>query len=200
MSDARERLIEATIRVIAREGLASTSTRKIAAEAGMNLAMLHYYFGNKDDLLTAVYQSILQTVRAIIADLPAIQPGDDLRAVVTRELTAYWQYVEDVPEVQIVQYELTLHELRDSEAHMQGQQQFGAYSALVEERFRRFFEANQQTCALSFEELAHFIIAGIDGLTLQFLAHRDTERARRGLQHLIAATLALTATCSSLPS
>lgn len=197
MSDARERIIEATIQVIAREGLVGTSTRKIAAEAGVNLAMLHYYFGNKDDLLVAVHQTILQTVRATVADVAPIQPGDDLRSVVTRELTAFWQYVEKTPTAQIVQYELALHALRDPQAHMRARQESGTYNALVAERCQQIFEATRQPCVLPLADLARFIIAGIDGLTLQFLADRDTERARHDLQLLISATLALVAACPS---
>lgn len=45
--------------------------------------------------------------------------------------------------------------------------------------------------ALSFAALARFIIAGLDGLILQFISDRNSERARQDLNSLIVATIAL---------
>jgi AcrR family transcriptional regulator len=43
----RGQIIAATMRLIARDGVASLSTRKIAREADVNLATLHNLFGSK---------------------------------------------------------------------------------------------------------------------------------------------------------
>lgn len=52
--DLRERLLDAAIACYARQGIAATSLRAIAAEAGVNPALLHYYFGDKEQLQAAV--------------------------------------------------------------------------------------------------------------------------------------------------
>jgi TetR/AcrR family transcriptional regulator len=52
--DLRERLLDAAIACYAREGIAATSLRGIAREAGVNPALLHYYFGDKTQLREAV--------------------------------------------------------------------------------------------------------------------------------------------------
>lgn len=191
MSDAKERIIKATIQVISREGLVGTTTRKIADEAGVNLAMLHYYFGDKSELLVAVHEAVLQRVRDILLAQPAIQPGDDIRLIAERDLTAFWHYIEEVPEAQIALYELTLYALREPRSAVRARQQTASYRALVEERCRQISEITRQTCAISFAELARFIISGLDGLTLQFLSDRDSARARRDLQLFISAMLTL---------
>ena len=46
-------------------------------------------------------------------------------------------------------------------------------------------------CAVPLAELARFIIGGLDGLLLQFISDRDTNRARRHLDHLIKAVITL---------
>ena len=51
--DRRTEILEAAIRVLARDGLAQASTRKLAAEAGINQATLLYHVGSKDELLQA---------------------------------------------------------------------------------------------------------------------------------------------------
>ena len=52
--DVRERLLDAAVTRFAGEGIAATSTAKIAADAGVTAAMVHYYFTNRDSLLDAV--------------------------------------------------------------------------------------------------------------------------------------------------
>lgn len=49
-----ERLVEAAERLIGERGLAATSVRAVCAEAGANVAAVHYHFGSKDALVDAV--------------------------------------------------------------------------------------------------------------------------------------------------
>lgn len=52
--DLRERLIDAAIAEFARVGIGATSLRAVAQAAGATPAMLHYYFGDKQQLTMAV--------------------------------------------------------------------------------------------------------------------------------------------------
>ena len=52
--DLRERLLDAAIACFVRQGIASTSLRAIATEAGVTPALLHYYYGDKAQLQSAV--------------------------------------------------------------------------------------------------------------------------------------------------
>ncbi|MGK2908303.1 MAG: TetR family transcriptional regulator [Sphingobium sp.] len=38
------------------EGYAAVSGRKVAARAGLNASLIHYYFPTSDDLLVAAYR------------------------------------------------------------------------------------------------------------------------------------------------
>ena len=51
--EARERLIEGAITVLARDGFAQASARAIAAEAGGVNGLIFYHFGSMDQLLAA---------------------------------------------------------------------------------------------------------------------------------------------------
>lgn len=53
--EARNRLLLAALPLFAAKGYAKTSTREIAKAAGMNLASIAYYFGDKAGLYRAVY-------------------------------------------------------------------------------------------------------------------------------------------------
>jgi AcrR family transcriptional regulator len=54
MSDTKDKILDTAERLIGERGYAATSLRQIIAEAGVNLAAVHYHFGSKEDLLDAV--------------------------------------------------------------------------------------------------------------------------------------------------
>ena len=51
--DTSGRILRAAFRRLLEDGYARLSTREIAAEAGVNHALIHYYFGTKDKLVIA---------------------------------------------------------------------------------------------------------------------------------------------------
>src|SRR5262249_38067388 len=82
----RAQVIDVTMRLIAREGVAALSTRKIAREAPINLATLHDRFGGKDDLLLAVLDAATTTmIGALVAD---VHLGGGLRAALEASFAA----------------------------------------------------------------------------------------------------------------
>jgi AcrR family transcriptional regulator len=67
-SDVREKLLDAAVLRFAREGIAATPTAKIAHDAGVTAAMVHYYFKNRARLLDAVAEErMLRNVNAVWA-------------------------------------------------------------------------------------------------------------------------------------
>lgn len=52
-ADTRGRILEAAFRRLHQDGYAKLSTRTIAAGAGANHALIHYYYGTKDKLVMA---------------------------------------------------------------------------------------------------------------------------------------------------
>src|SRR3954468_4682805 len=53
--DTERKILDAAHRVFLRSGTAGARTQEIAAEAGVNSALLHYYFRSKERLATAVF-------------------------------------------------------------------------------------------------------------------------------------------------
>ena len=53
--DTRRLIIAAALRRLLADGFAGLSTRKVAAEAGVPLSQLHYYFGSKQGLILALF-------------------------------------------------------------------------------------------------------------------------------------------------
>jgi TetR/AcrR family transcriptional regulator, transcriptional repressor of bet genes len=58
----RQAIAAATVRCLARDGYAGVTMKKVAREAGVSQGILHYYFRDKREILTAA-------LRAVTADL-----------------------------------------------------------------------------------------------------------------------------------
>ena len=188
-SDRRAEILEAAIRVLARDGLAQASTRKLAAEAGINQATLLYHVGSKDQLLLAVLQEMMRQTREIA--VAAAREDLPLREAIANSLRAFWRNVEAAPALQVMQYELTLYALRNPEAAWLAREQYRGYCEVVEGVLRAACERECVTCTLSLDALARFIVGGLDGLILQFVSDHDIARAHCDLESLIAAVIAL---------
>lgn len=61
-----ERILAVAARRFARSGYAAVGVREIAAEAGVNISMISYYFGGKIGLLTEIITRFFDTYQAIV--------------------------------------------------------------------------------------------------------------------------------------
>jgi AcrR family transcriptional regulator len=60
--ETRERILDAAHAVFLRKGTANSRTQEIADEAGVNKALVHYYFGTKSALADAIFERALGTI------------------------------------------------------------------------------------------------------------------------------------------
>lgn len=72
-NDTEQRILDAAHAVFLRRGTAGARTQEIADEAGVNKALLHYYFRSKDRLAEAVFGRIM---RGMFPPLVAILGSD----------------------------------------------------------------------------------------------------------------------------
>jgi AcrR family transcriptional regulator len=82
--DVRSTILAVAEARFARAGYAATSIRQIAEEAGVNSAMIHYYFGSKESLLQAVMEKALAPLAKLIESLKSSDTAAPER--ITREL------------------------------------------------------------------------------------------------------------------
>ena len=65
----RARILDAATRLFAEKGFEGASTREMAEVAGVNQAMIHYYFGNKQNLYKRVIISQMYSLFLMIAEM-----------------------------------------------------------------------------------------------------------------------------------
>jgi AcrR family transcriptional regulator len=88
--DTEQRILDAAHAVFVRRGTAGARMQEIAAEAGVNQALLHYYFRNKDQLAQAAFEraarGFFPAVVQAIASAGSLE--DKVRRVIRLELDA----------------------------------------------------------------------------------------------------------------
>ena len=67
--DTEQRILHAARRVFVRRGTVGARMQEIAAEAGVNQALLHYYFRSKDRLAATVFAEVAGRLLPAIAEL-----------------------------------------------------------------------------------------------------------------------------------
>jgi AcrR family transcriptional regulator len=83
--DARARILDAAVRRIAREGIDEVRIARIATDAGVSAALVHYHFDSREALLVEALEHSYELAgdqRMAVAGNPAAAPEERLRALV----------------------------------------------------------------------------------------------------------------------
>jgi AcrR family transcriptional regulator len=86
-------LVEATARILVREGFDKASTNRIAEKAGVSVGSLYQYFPSKEALVAAVMErhnhELMQVVRGTLADVASLPMEQAVRKLVAVAIEAH---------------------------------------------------------------------------------------------------------------
>jgi AcrR family transcriptional regulator len=86
-------LVEATARILVREGFDKASTNRIAEKAGVSIGSLYQYYPGKEALVAAVvdrhHQELMQLTRDALAGVAALPLEEAVRRLVTVAIEAH---------------------------------------------------------------------------------------------------------------
>ena len=183
----RAKLIEGAMQVLAQNGVAGTTTRKIAEMSGQQVSTLHYHFKDKDELLLAVLGEVALVLNRYLDD--ELKPVPDLVQCVEALIRAVWRLMQRTRDLQILQFEMTFYAVRHADAAWLAEKQYGGL--LVQ--YERFLSERQasEVDGRQLKILAQFVIAGLDGILVQELAYPDDVRSQESLECLIDAAQAI---------
>jgi len=94
--EQREHLIDLTLQLYGRDGVAQTSLNAIARAAGVSPAMINYYFQSRDALLDVVIAERFMPLRHQISDAFLAQ-GDDPVAAIRQMMTTLYNAAVTAP-------------------------------------------------------------------------------------------------------
>ena len=94
--ERRRQIADALLRTAATRGLHATGMREVAAEAGVSLRLVQYYFGTKEELLLAAMQHLaaqfseraLARIKRLKETENPVSPRDVIAAILTEGLPA----------------------------------------------------------------------------------------------------------------
>jgi AcrR family transcriptional regulator len=174
----REALVLAAYRRLAEAGFEGLRTRDVAAEVGVNIATLHYYFPSKEALIRGVVGHAMGRFRSAFA--PGSKPGEQLAA----QFHGIRRLAKDEPELFVVMGELALRSGRDP-----------AIAAIFKETIRAWHDTlvtlvrhaqNEGFVAkgLDPDTTASLVIATLSGLFMVPIANVPSDRVDKALRQL----------------
>jgi TetR/AcrR family transcriptional regulator, regulator of biofilm formation and stress response len=166
----REQILDATLRVIGRDGREAVTHRAVAEEAGVPLGSTTYYFDSRDDLLGQALEHVaaqeVERYARLGEDLRDVKSGRELADRLLSELVAA---AEDRV-AYIAEYELWLEAGRRPD---------------LREAAQSWCNAEQGAVAVALEKLgssdpradASIVVAALDGLGERVLAREEDPAA-----------------------
>jgi AcrR family transcriptional regulator len=155
-------VLEAAVRVIASRGAEATRFADVAAESGVPVSTLQYYFGSREDLLVAAFRHASGTeIAALEAELADLgDPWDQLTCIVTRALAGYQTGETGSGRLWIESWHFGI---RDAEMRADALRDYAAWRRLVAGAVRSGAGAGRFTARHSPERIAVLTIALVDG-------------------------------------
>jgi DNA-binding transcriptional regulator YbjK len=179
--ERRRLLVEAALRVIARDGMNAATTRAVVGEASMSLASFHYAFTSRDEMMRELVAHVVEN--ETVAAFSGLRLGADIRTSIRDALNAFFEgaVIAD-PEHEQVMFEIMQYALRTPSLRHLAAEQYSRYRAAVTELLIAGATSAGVTWSRPVDDVARIVLTLTDGLTFGWLADRDTDAARRVIE------------------
>src|SRR5438105_9095864 len=158
-------LIEATARILVREGFDKASTNRIAQQAGVSIGSLYQYYPGKEALLAAVIDrhnhELAQVVRGALAEIAALPIGKAVRKLVATAIDAH-------------RVDPKLHRVLSEQIPRTGRlEKIETFNRQYYDLFRDYLESHRDELRANDLGLAAFVcVTSIEALTHTAVLHR----------------------------
>lgn len=171
-------LLDATVQVVARDGLDGVSYRSVAEEAGTTAGLVFYHFGSRESL---ILEAATRAGRRAVAHAIPVGEDDDLDTFLDDlSLTAERDLSDHV-----FQYEMAFNSRRRPEVAERMAELYAFYGEETERALAALAPGEVSPA------LARLIFAAIDGLVLQQVVFDEPARTEGGVRALRRALGAL---------
>lgn len=171
-------LVEATARILVREGFDRASTNRIAEVAGVSVGSLYQYFPCKEALVAAVIerhqQDILRLVRGELAGLMDLPVAQGVRRLVAVAVQAH-------------RVDPKLHRVLAEQIPRVGKlEELETFSRENFALFRAYLERHRDELRVDDLELASFVcVSAIEAITHNAVLHQGKALSRDAMEALI---------------
>jgi AcrR family transcriptional regulator len=193
-AQGRERLLDAAVRLIAREGIDNVRIARIAAEAGVSAGLVHYHFDSRDALLEEAIEHSYERagdMRLAALDEGRASAAQRLRAMIDQCLPSDRPLREDW----VLWVELWLRGARDPALRPVAARLYARLHAWFAEAIAEGIAAGElQACDV--DRMSDRLLALIDGYGIRVLTEdpeMPLDRARSEIWDSVAGELGLPA-------
>jgi len=171
-------LIEATARILVREGFDKASTNRVAEQAGVSVGSLYQYFPSKEALVAAVIdrhnQQLMQVVRGALAEVAALPMEQAVRKLVAVAIKAH-------------RIDPKLHRVLAEQIPRTGRlENIAAFNRETYALFRTYLESHADELRAVDLELAAFVcVTSIEALTHTAVLHHPKILSDEGMGTLV---------------
>ncbi len=166
-----KQIIDAAIRVLARQGYAKTSLLDIASEAGMSKGALHYHYPTKEALIHTVLETACNVVQE--RTMSAWSPSDNPFKALRRTLVELWSTRARRSDEALVVADLLAQSLYNEALRPQ----LAQYYQLAAMQIRAYLEDKLVSLGLEpripLDVLPRIVIGLLDGLVMQVFVDPD---------------------------
>jgi AcrR family transcriptional regulator len=181
---ARERILDAALDVLKREGYAGMTTAKVAARSGQNKALIAYHFGSKQGLVAAAAREVSQAMTQEL--LAGIGSPDSVEALARELVNGLAGIAKRDPGLPRLYFDLASQSIADGEVRSIMAEMRHDYRAVLEELLG---ELGVRKAAR--EPLAIYLIACLEGLGLEQLERGETAALKRARELFARSAAAL---------
>lgn len=159
-------LIEATARILVKEGYEKASTNRIAEQAGVSVGSLYQYFPSKEALVVAVIErhnrDIMELVRPVLAEIATLPMKQALRRIVVAAVEAH-------------RLDPRLHRVLAEQVPRTGKlENVEAFNRQYYAWFRDYLESHRDQIRAVDVELAAFVcVTSVEALTHNAVLHHS---------------------------
>jgi len=157
-------LVEATARILVKEGFDKASTNRIAEKAGVSVGSLYQYFPCKEALVAAVmerhHRELMQVVRRALAEVVAQPMEQAVRKLVAAAMEAH-------------RIDPNLHRVLAEQIPRTGKlENVESFNRETAGMFRTYLESHREECRAVNLEMATFVcVTSIEALTHSAVLH-----------------------------
>jgi TetR/AcrR family transcriptional regulator, regulator of biofilm formation and stress response len=167
----RDAIVTATVRIVAREGVAAVTHRRVATEANVSLSSTTWHFATKADILEAALRWTAAREVARIAEIADRLGGSEFDPGAWAEELSDWllEQVSGEREIAVALYRLQI-ELLGSPGAREVHREWGRGLLALGEGVL------EQSSTLTPELDIRLVVAALDGLRLSVLSEGDGEK------------------------
>jgi len=171
-------LVEATARILVRDGFDRASTNRIAQEAGVSVGSLYQYFPGKEALVVAVIERHTEDIMKVVRDA-LVEIAEQPLEQATRKLVA--------AAIEAHRVDPKLHRVLAEQTPRTGAlANIEAFNGRTYDLFRTYLEGRRDELRVLDLELAAFVcVTSIEALTHNAVLHRSEILSDEAVETLI---------------